>query len=86
MDDMAEITRQLMDGIDKAKADDWEAAHAVAQSLEGNTYADWLHAILHKIEGDEGNSRYWYGRTNQNYESYPDPQAELDTLKAALTY
>lgn len=86
MDKMAEIIQQLVDGIGKAKANDWEAAHAVAQSLEGNPHADWLHAILHKIEGDEGNSRHWYGRTNQNYEAYPDPQAELDALKAVLTY
>ncbi|MFY0615301.1 MAG: hypothetical protein JXQ99_27480 [Hyphomicrobiaceae bacterium] len=83
---MADNAAQLIDGIDKAKAGDWEAAHAIAQSLEGNGHADWLHAILHKIEGDERNSRYWYGRTNQNFESYPDAEAELDALKAVLTY
>ena len=83
---MAENSAQLIDGITKAKAGDWEAAHAIAQSLEGVAHADWLHAILHKIEGDERNSRYWYGRTNQNYEAYPDAQAELNALKAVLTY
>ncbi|MGI9476170.1 MAG: hypothetical protein ACR2PI_05670 [Hyphomicrobiaceae bacterium] len=83
---MAEHTPRLIEGIDKAKAGEWDAAHAIAQSLEGHDHADWLHAILHKIEGDERNSRYWYGRTNQNYESYPDAEAELDALKAVLTY
>ena len=86
MDDMAENAQKLIEGINKAKAGEWEAAHTIAQSLEGNGHADWLHAILHKIEGDASNSRYWYGRTNQNYESYPDPQAELDALMAALAY
>ena len=32
---MAENAAQLIDGIAKAKAGDWEAAHAIAQSLEG---------------------------------------------------
>ena len=83
---MAEDNAKLIDGIAKAQAGDWEGAHAIAQSLEGKAHADWLHAILHKIEGDESNSRYWYRRTNQNYEAYEDPKAELDALKAVLTY
>jgi len=78
--------RRLITGIEHAKAGEWEAAHAIAQSLEGQVHADWLHAILHKIEGDAGNSRYWYSRTNQAYDAYADPQAELDALKAVLTY
>lgn len=48
--------------------------------------ADWLHAVLHKIEGDESNSRYWYRRSGQNYESWGDPQEELKAIKAVLTY
>jgi len=83
---MAEISQQLIAGVDKAKAGDWEGAHAIAQSLEGDRHADWFHAILHKIEGDEGNSRYWYAKTNQSYEGYGDAQAELDALKAVLAY
>ena len=83
---MAEESARLIDGITKAQAGDWEGAHAIAQALEGNAHGDWLHAILHKIEGDEGNSRYWYSRTNQNYESYPDAEAELSALRAVLTY
>lgn len=83
---MAQDNATLIDGITKAQAGDWEGAHAIAQSLEGMAHADWLHAILHKIEGDESNSRYWYRRTNQNYEAYDDPKAELDALRAVLTY
>ena len=82
---MAENANPLIDGIDKAKAGEWEAAHEIAQAHEGEPHADWLHAILHKIEGDAGNSRYWYSRTDKTYEEFADPQAELDALKAALT-
>lgn len=83
---MAEISQQLIVGIDKAKSGDWEAAHTIAQALEGDRHTDWFHAILHKIEGDESNSRYWYAKTNQSYEAYSDAEAELDALKAVLAY
>ena len=43
-------------------------------------------AVLHKIEGDESNSRYWYRRSGQSYESWSDPKAELAAIKAVLTY
>ena len=81
---MAEIADKLIDGIAKAKAGEWDEAHRIAQSLEGNRHADWFHAILHKIEGDASNSRYWYSRTEKSYESYADPDAELDALKDSL--
>ncbi|MBU2533983.1 MAG: hypothetical protein KKB37_14675 [Alphaproteobacteria bacterium] len=83
---MAKDTKRLIEGIDRARDGAWDEAHAIAQSLEGDPHADWLHAILHKIEGDEANSRYWYRRTNQNFEAFPDAKAELEALKAALTY
>ena len=83
---MAEHSHELIEAIDKAKTGEWEAAHAIAQRHEGDRHADWLHAILHKIEGDEANSRYWYAKTNQNYEAYPNAEAELDALKAVLNY
>jgi len=82
---MNDLSKQLLTGIELSRNNDWEAAHAVAQALEGDANADWLHAILHKIEGDAGNSRYWYSRTPHTYESFPDTQAELDALKAALS-
>jgi hypothetical protein len=40
---------------------DWDAAHAVAQDIEGATGA-WIHAYLHRKEGDLANAAYWYGR------------------------
>jgi hypothetical protein len=81
---MADIKQQLIDGIDKAKAGEWEAAHGIAQSHEGDRHADWFHAILHKIEGDASNSRYWYAKTDKNYDMFPDAEKELAALRAAL--
>jgi hypothetical protein len=38
---------------------DWERAHEVAQDVAGRDGA-WVHAYLHRKEGDLGNSAYWY--------------------------
>ena len=81
---MATDTEKLLGAIEDAMAGRWEAAHGVAQSLEGNREADWLHAILHKIEGDAANSRYWYSRTPHDYEDWAESRAELDALGAKL--
>lgn len=66
-------------------ADDWHAAHEIAQS-HSDPMANWLHAILHKIEGDVGNSRYWYGRSDgRQYDDYVTVSEELEAmLKAYL--
>ena len=76
----------LIAGLDAAIAGDWDAAHKVAQANEADRDYCWLHAVLHKIEGDESNARYWYRRSGHAFEAYADPQAELATMKAALTY
>jgi hypothetical protein len=76
----------LIDGIDAALAGEWEAAHAVAQRHGDDRDYCWLHACLHKIEGDDGNARYWYRRSGQSFEAYADPIAELKALRAALVY
>jgi hypothetical protein len=78
--------QDLVRGIDAAIAGDWDAAHTVAQSNEGDRDFCWLHACLHKIEGDEANARYWYRRSGHAFEAYADPNAELAAIKAALTY
>ena len=50
----------------------WEAAHTVVQDLEDKT-ASWIHAYLHRKEGDNSNARYWYNRAGKEM-----PQVSLD--------
>lgn len=76
--------QDLIQAVDLAQAGDWEGAHAKTQEMEGDALADWLHAVLHKIEGDASNARYWYGRVLQSYEDFPDPKAELAALRQAI--
>jgi hypothetical protein len=43
---------------------DWDGAHEAAQADEGGP-GDWVHAYLHRKEGDAGNAAYWYRRAGK---------------------
>ena len=43
---------------------DWTRAHESAQQDEGREGA-WVHAYLHRKEGDQGNAAYWYSRAGK---------------------
>jgi len=43
---------------------DWDGAHVHVQDDKGSDAA-WVHAYLHRKEGDDGNAAYWYMRARQ---------------------
>ena len=43
---------------------DWDGAHDFAQA-DGSRAGDWVHAYLHRKEGDAGNAAYWYRRAGK---------------------
>lgn len=45
-------------------AGDWETAHRIVQKSEDRSSA-WVHAYLHRKEGDDSNARYWYARAGR---------------------
>ena len=47
-----------------ARRGDWEKAHALAQDDAGREAA-WVHAYLHRCEGDDANAGYWYRRSGR---------------------
>jgi len=51
--------------------DDWESSHNIAQEIQ-TAEGSWIHAYLHRKEGDLGNASYWYNRANR-----PMPKVSL---------
>lgn len=64
-------------------AGDWETAHEIVQELAGADAA-WVHAYLHRKEGDAGNAGYWYRRAGRPFSelSLDDEWAEITTALA----
>ena len=42
-----------------------DQAHEICQTHEGTPAFDWIHALVHRIEGDDGNAAYWYRRAGR---------------------
>ena len=51
---------------------DWDAAHRISQG-DTSTDSSWVHAYLHRKEGDLGNASYWYRNAGR---SLPDISLE----------
>jgi len=77
------LNDDLKAAVAAALAGEWEQSHRIVQELDG-PIACWIHAVLHKIEGDVGNSRYWYANSQAKYEDYPEPDAELRAIGRQL--
>ena len=58
----------LLLALARADQDDWNGAHELVQDIE-HPLAAWVHANLHREEGDLGNARYWYGRAGRPFSS-----------------
>ena len=61
---------------------DWDRAHTVAQE-DASREGSWVHAHLHRVEGDEGNAGYWYARAGRP-PAHHGLEAERDAIVAAL--
>ena len=61
---------------------EWDEAHGIVQDLPDAASA-WVHAWLHRIEGDQGNAAYWYRRAGRKV-APGDTAAEGRLIAAAL--
>ena len=52
---------KLIEALDLAEKGEWDASHTMVQQME-SPLAMWLHANLHREEGDLSNAGYWYSR------------------------
>ena len=62
---------------------DWSKAHEIVQH-DDTELGCWAHGIVHMMEGDLGNARYWYRRAGRPFPRERDASAEIDALVTAL--
>ena len=80
---MSAPTNDLLRAVELALAGKWDAAHQIVQQYEDGTAA-WIHAVLHKMEGDLGNASYWYRHADRMEHVEDEPRAELATIQDEL--
>lgn len=69
-------------GLWWAAKGDWDRAHTIVQG-ESSRDAAWVHAYLHRVEGDLGNAGYWYRQAGQPT-ARDSLEAEWQRIAAAL--
>jgi len=60
----------------------WDAAHKIAQDQDTSDSA-WVHAYLHRVEGDPGNAGYWYRQAGKPV-ARDSVETEWERIAAAL--
>lgn len=80
---------QLQTTIDYLKTgnfrigEDWENAHQICQAHEGSPLFDWVHALIHRIEGDDANAGYWYKNAGKSRHA-GSTEEEWQIIRAAI--
>jgi hypothetical protein len=77
--DRSPASGPLARAVELLAAGAWAEAHAIVQG-EGSTLAAWLHGIVHTLEGDLDNARYWYRKAGR---AFPGPDAVREEIAAA---
>jgi hypothetical protein len=64
------------------RSGNWQKAHAIVQN-DNTEMGCGAHGIVHLLEGDVGNARYWFRRAGRPFPRERDASAEIDALVAA---
>jgi Tfp pilus assembly protein PilF len=56
----------LAKALEHLAAGEWRAAHEIVQA-DKSVLAAWMHGIVHTIEGDLDNARYWYRKADRDF-------------------
>lgn len=77
-------SRVLQFAVGHLERGDWRAAHEIVQKDEASALFCWAHGIVHIMEGDIPNARYWYGEAKRSFPKDDSIPAEIAALKRAL--
>lgn len=74
----------LARAVELLEAGTWQEAHTIVQA-DDSALAAWLHGIVHTLEGDLDNARYWYRRAERAFPGAGAVRAEIAAARNALT-
>ncbi|WP_372796668.1 hypothetical protein [Pontiella sp.] len=57
-------SKTYIQALETERDGDWDRAHRIVQEIN-TAEAAWIHAYLHRVEGDLGNAAYWYRRAGR---------------------
>mgnify|MGYP001125492665 CR=1 FL=1 len=57
-------SKTYIQALETVRDGDWDRAHRIVQEIN-TPEAAWIHAYLHRVEGDLGNAAYWYRRAGR---------------------
>jgi hypothetical protein len=80
---MAAPVSPIAKAVRHLESGDWKAAHLIVQN-DSSSLGCWAHGIVHLIEGDLDNARYWYRRAHRAMPHLDTANAEIAALKASL--
>jgi hypothetical protein len=69
--------------IARLERGDWQGAHAIVQKDEDSALACWAHGIVHLMERDAANARYWYREARRDFTGAGGVAGEISALKSA---
>ncbi|MDY8109785.1 hypothetical protein U0C82_11605 [Fulvimarina sp. 2208YS6-2-32] len=78
------MARDLTTALEALDAGNWDRAHEIVQA-DCSPEAAWIHAHLHRLEGDRGNADYWYNRANRPH-ARGSLQEERDEIKRQIAH
>lgn len=81
---MALSPPELAAAVAALERGDWQAAHAIVRRDEDSPLACWAHGIVHLMEGDAANARYWYRAAGRPFPGKASVACEIAELKGAL--
>ena len=76
--------RVLRSAVEHLERGEWQAAHEIVQKDEDSPLSCWAHGIVHVMEGDLPNARYWYGQAKRNFPKDYSVAVEIAALKDAI--
>ena len=74
----------LTKAVEFLEAGSWQQAHEIVQA-ERSSLAAWLHGIVHTLEGDLDNARYWYRRAGRDFPGQEAVQQEIAAARRKVT-